>query len=103
MQLHGGRSRDENVAYTNFLILHEYKVGELPVVDRKTPAMSLLITYGLPTTDGSVASEYKHPTDIRAAFKDDRDRDYRMLLEWLQSLSIERPDYGIDMSKPPPH
>ncbi len=93
-QIYGGRRLRGNTLYTNFFFLHEYKVGEHSVIDRNNVRESLLLTYGLPPSPGD--SKLNHPTTIRPVFADTDDRAYRAVHDWLATLTIERPDYGID-------
>lgn len=97
-RLIGGRSHATNASYANFLIMHEYSVDGLRVINRDLPGRSLLLTYGLPSGSGEDAKPYNHPTDIAPIFPNDGDRHYQVLLDWLSSLSIDRPDYGIDLT-----
>lgn len=95
-QLLAGRSLSPNDSYANFLRMHEYQVGTQRVINRDQPGRSLLLTYALPPHQ--VADQTgRHPTEIMPVFQSSDDRDYQTLLEWLSSLSITRPDYGIDL------
>lgn len=96
-QIYGGRVRD-NVAYTNFLIMHEYRVGEQELLNRNAPENSLILTYGLPPQPGDAGRN--HPTPIEPVYRNTSDRDYQTILAWLESLALERPDYGIDLKAP---
>jgi len=94
-RLHATRTLSANATHANFLIMHEYQAGGERVINRDQPARSLLLTYGLPPAQGPDPQAPKHPTDIAPVFPDVDHRDYKAVLEWLSSLSIERPDYGI--------
>jgi hypothetical protein len=98
-QIYGDRRPSTNVAYTNFLVLHEYKVGLEEVINRITPEKSLLLTYSLPPDPA--APKLNHPAPITPPYVRTDDRDYIKLLNWVKSLDLDRPDYGIDISKPP--
>lgn len=99
-RLQGGRSLGTNVAYANFIAMQSMKVDDHPLINRNTPKRSLLLTYGLPAVPGDDFKAYNHPVDISPIFKDQDDRDYRMILDWLRSLDIEKPDYGIATGRP---
>ncbi len=92
-QIYGGRVRD-NVAYTNFLAIHERSVGEQKLINRNAPEKSLVLTYGLPPQPG--ADDLKHPIPIRPAYADTNNREYQKIIGWLNALALERPDYGIN-------
>ncbi len=95
-QMFGGRGVRGNALYTNFYVLHELKVGDLALINRNNIDESLILTYGLPPRPGE--SNLNHPIPIRAVFRDTDDRKYQAVYEWLRSLTIDRPDYGIDLS-----
>ncbi|MEE9293925.1 MAG: hypothetical protein V3W34_03025 [Phycisphaerae bacterium] len=98
--LYGGRSLRDNVVYTNFLVLHEYERDHERLINRKSPERSLLLTYGLPPTGGN--DSLNHPTPIDVVYqKGTQDRNYQTVFEWLQSLDLEYPDYGIDLKTAP--
>lgn len=99
-RLSGGRSLGANLVYSNYLVMHELEVGERRLVNRNSPDRSLILSYGLPPRAGDDAKPLNHPTDISAVFKNEGDADYQTVLEWLQSLDLRQPDYGIDLSKP---
>lgn len=99
-RLTGGRSLGTNVAYANFLVMHEFEVDNRRLVNRNSPERSLILSYGLPRRAGDDAKPFNHPIEIPAVFETEGDADYITLLEWLRSLDLKRPDYGIDLSKP---
>lgn len=101
-QLHGGRSPKTNAVYANFLLLQDYRVGEKPVIDRNQPSESLLLTYGLPPRSTASAKPFNHSTALTPIFADEQQADYQAVLQWLQSLPFARPDYGVDLTPPPP-
>ncbi len=84
-----------NVGYANYLMLHQTAVGKGYLIDRDQPERSLLLTYGLPASQVKNAAAV-HPIPIRPTFRDRNDRDYNLVLDWLSSLAIERPDYGVN-------
>ena len=99
-RLSGGRSLGTNVYYANYLAMHEFEVGHQRVINRNSPDRSLILTYGLPRLPGDDAAPYNHPTDIRPVFESEQDAKYKTVLEWIRSLDLIQPDYGIDLSKP---
>jgi hypothetical protein len=91
-------------AYTNFLLLQEYKMTvngkERSMIDRTRPEDSLVLLMGLPPRDSSVP----HPDvqNFRPVFRGSNDRNYQSILDWMEhSLGALPPDYGIDLHKPP--
>jgi hypothetical protein len=95
-QLFTGRALSPNASYANYLRMHEHKAGNERLINRDQPGRSLLLSYGLPNEE--VAEETRrHPSDIMPVFQSPDDREYRTVLNWLSSLSIRRPDYGIEL------
>jgi len=90
-----GGSKEE-LDYTNFFILESYEKGGLDMVDRGNPDKSLLLQYGLTRK----LAEFRHPKEIPPAFSDTTDRKYVLLRDWIRSLAIPRPVYGVKY-KPP--
>lgn len=91
-------------AYTNFLILQNYEVktkgGNLPVINHTRPEDSLLLQYGLSRD----VARFPHPKTqgLTPFFRGMNDARYKEVLNWLsQSLTPVKPDYGIDLTKPP--
>lgn len=97
-RIHGGRSLRTHAVYANFFLMHEYERDDRRLIDRNQPKRSLLLVYGLPADPE--AKRLEHPTPIRRVFRDEDDDRYRTVLDWLRSLDIQRPDYGIDLSAP---
>ena len=95
-QLLGGRSLGPNESYANFLRMHEHQVGTERVINRDQPGQSLLLTYALPPHQVAEQTR-RHPTEIMPIFQSSTDQDYQTVLDWLTSLSITRPDYGIKL------
>lgn len=95
-QLFTGRALSPNASYANYLRMHEHKAGNERLLNRDQPGRSLLLSYGLPDEE-VVEESRRHPYDIKPAFQSLEDRDYRTVLQWLSSLSITRPDYGIEL------
>ncbi len=122
-RLHTDPTMSTEVLYTNFLILDNYEYtaeagveAERPhqeakkpededveetgrrkvyrMIDRDRPEYSLLLEYGLP---GEVA-ESPHPTppEFIPVFRNRRDRQYQIVLNWISALQLPRPDYGIE-------
>ena len=99
-RIYTGRRLSSNQVYTNFLLMHEFAVGTERLIDRDFPERSTLLRFGLPRAD-ELTSDHpsNHPRDIEPAFKDTRDKKYRRILDWIETLSIPTPDYGIRLDR----
>jgi hypothetical protein len=95
--LQGGVSIKSNAAYANFLILHDTEVGSEWIINRNDPERSLLLAWGLSRDAGGPIAGTKHPTPIKPVYRGMEGPDYGVVYEWLNSLAIDRPDYGIDL------
>ncbi len=93
-----GRRLRTAQSYAVFVMLHQYEMEAGQVIDRQNPADSLLLKYFLPPGPDKAKN---HPVDIRPAFPDENDRDYKKILDWILSLDLEEPDYGIDLTAAP--
>jgi hypothetical protein len=112
---HGGRNagkfvlfnnnteRDE-VAYTNFYILQNYKQSlgdkEYSMIDRTYPERSILAYFSL----SPEASELKHPEIKGQTYKpiaaNKSAPAYRTLIEWMKELQAGDANYGIKYDLP---
>ena len=101
--LYTDRVMSKNKVYTNYLIMHDYRVGDKRLINRDIFKQSLLLTYGfheLPAALGKLNPSYKHPGDIKAIYRGVNDPKYRDIRDWLESLSSLEPDYGISPEPP---
>ena len=96
-------SRDGKINYTNFIILAgatDKTSGRM--LDRDTPLDSLLLEYLLPKTVAK--KKHWHPDTkkaIRNLFKDREQPAFKIIRDWISSLSAPGyPDYRLDY-KPP--
>jgi len=85
--------------YADFIIMETYPAKAGAMIDHTIPKRSLLLTYALPPK--MVPSGLTHPTPIRSTIRSPEDPKYKMLLDWLNSLPREIPDYGITLPKWP--
>ena len=95
--LYTDRVMSKNKAYTNYLIMHDHRVGGKRLINRDIPKESLLLTYGLLELQPGLDPTYKHPGEIIPIFRGPNDAKYRAIREWLESLSTLTPDYGISL------
>ena len=100
-KLFNAPARDGKITYTNFIILagaSDKKAGRM--LDRDTPQDSLLLEYLLPKS----VAKYPHPDTkktIRNLFKDREQPAYKIISDWISSLSAPGyPDYRLEY-KPP--
>ncbi|MCK4660536.1 MAG: hypothetical protein KAV82_13530 [Phycisphaerae bacterium] len=98
--IYNGRMLSKNKVYTNYLLMHNYRVGNKRVINRDTPRKSLLLTYGFRELPPGLDPTYKHPVEIKPVFSGANDPKYRAVCEWLDSLSALEPDYGISLKQP---
>jgi hypothetical protein len=96
--LYTDRLLSKNKVYTNYLILHGYRVGDKRVIKRDTPLASLLLTYGFLELPAGLDPSYKHPTEIPALYRNATDPKYETVRQWLESLSAIEPDYGVSVA-----
>lgn len=74
----------EDVAYTNFLILTRTGTRGEPMIDRATPADSLLLQYGLPRDQ----AKFPHPDvkGFKPYFNNTKDASFTNAADWITSL-----------------
>jgi hypothetical protein len=102
-RLYSDKVLSKNLVYTNYLIMHELSRGDERLIDRDFPERSLLLSYGLPDVAPGPDHPTNHPVAIDPPFSDRNDRNgrkYRQILDWLESLSVPAPDYGISLELP---
>lgn len=99
-RLYHERARSKNLVYTNYLIMHEFTHGDERLIDHDFPERSLLLAYGLPEADPGPDHPTNHPVAIDPPFRDRNDRKYRRILDWIESLGVPAPDYGISLEPP---
>ena len=96
------QAENEAAAYTDFIILqrfsHTYGTRRFLMIDRETPAQSLLLQYLLPPE----FSDQPHPgkSSYRGALHNRQDPRYKQVANWVSNqLPIPAPDYGfIDLT-----
>ena len=91
----GGAATTEQI-YTNFYIMSMYAGKDGKMFDRDSPEKSLIMQYSLPWSSAAI----KHPkVDIRK-IPNMQDNRYRGMYDWIRSLTIPRPNYGITFELP---
>ncbi len=96
LPLVGGRPTSVGEAYTNFYVLSGYVgAGGVPMIDRRNPAESLLLQWGLPRERAT------HPAPVgidgwQPAFRDVDDPRFQQIVAWIGTLFPNPPaNYGI--------
>ncbi|MEM1212417.1 MAG: hypothetical protein AAGI68_08985 [Planctomycetota bacterium] len=89
---------DQREAYTNFYILSQYSYDGRPLINRDSPEDSLLLQWGLPRD----AARFPAPLveNWEPYFNGIEDRRYTELVEWVRSLFVPEPTYGIQYVAP---
>ena len=92
-------ARNENVDYTDFLILDSFLAKNgLQVIQRDNPEDSLLLQFGLPGNQ----AKHRHPKEKSPAFASHNSPLYKATLDWIMSLKRPlHPEYGLKSL--PPH
>jgi hypothetical protein len=82
--------------YTNFYILNMYTNKDGQMINRDDPGKSLILQYSLPWSMATA----KHPSvDIRK-LPNPSDARYQSGEQWIRSLMIPKPNYGIAFEVP---
>lgn len=91
--------RNDNVDYTNFLILDSFHTKKgLQVIRRDEPEESLLLQFGLPDTQ----AKHRHPKDKNPAFSSLKSGVGKQTKDWILSLKRPlHPEYNLKGN--PPH
>ena len=96
--LHNRDWKDENIRYTNLLILLRTRIDTLPLIDPEKPTDSLLFQYALPKTE----ARRPHPdvrgwTPMLSSGKRGLQEDF---IDWVRSMRLPRGDYPIEFTPP---
>jgi len=102
--LYSNNTERDEVAYTNFYILQNYKQSfgdkEYSMIDRTYPDRSILAQFALSPD----ASELKHPEIKGQTYKpiapNRSSPGYRTIVGWMKNLQAGEPDYGIKYDLP---
>jgi hypothetical protein len=96
--LHNREWKDDNVRYTNMLILLRTRIDTLPLIDPEKPTDSLIFQYALPKTE----ARRPHP-DVRGwspVLTSGRRGLQEDFVDWIRSMRLPRGDYPIDYTPP---
>ncbi|MEX0653763.1 MAG: hypothetical protein WD534_10440 [Phycisphaeraceae bacterium] len=88
----------DGTVYTNFYLLDQYRNEHGRMIDRATPARSLLLQHGL-ARDAAI---HPHPDTPgwRPHFRNTEDARFQRYAQALRQLYQPAPDYGIDFPNP---
>jgi hypothetical protein len=88
--------RNDQHAYTTYILIDGYTEGRRRMIDRVRPVDSLLLQYGLPEE----FAKYRPGRKLPEIYNGRRDRRYRRVLAWIRSLEIPHPKYGLAYEPP---
>lgn len=89
---------DDRISYTNFYILQAWSRGGHRLIDRENSKKSLLLQHGLPQKLAS----HPHPKRIDVAYRSQKDRNYKLVEDWIKDLRypLLPPGYRIQYKLP---
>ena len=96
-----GSPTSDTYAYTSFVLLDEMATAYGPLLDRTNPEDSALLYYLMRPED----TDRGHPPvkrgpAFKAVIRDREDRQYEAVLDWINSLRVPRPEYGLKYRNP---
>ena len=96
--LHNRDWKDDNVRYTNMLILLRSRIDTLPLIDSEKPTDSLIFQYALPKTE----ARRPHPdvrgwTPVLTSGRHGLQEDF---VDWVRSMRLSRGEYPVDYTPP---
>jgi hypothetical protein len=100
-RLPSNADRNEEAAYTTFVILDSLQTRHGPLINRDDPAASALLSYLLPPENNPQA----HPPvgkarRVEPVLRTRRTPAYQKVLEWIDSLRTPHTSYGLDYVVP---
>jgi hypothetical protein len=100
-RLYTGRHLSPNEVYTDYLLLIGFERGNEKMINRSFADRSLLLHYGLKDAVVDQFHPSRHPTEIEPVYPSTSDRDYVAVQDWIQTLDVIPPEYGINLTEPP--
>ena len=98
-----GSKQSESFAYTSFYLLDSMNTEHGRMINREDPQSSALAGFMLPRED----SEQPHPEVPRGGgprfkpiIKGPSDRNLTVVLDWISSLALPRPEYKLEYKLP---
>jgi hypothetical protein len=97
--LHRRNFKDDNVRYTNLLILERLKLDpEWPLINYDKPEDSLIIQYGLPRE--SARKPHPRVDGWKPVFSPINQKMKGDTIEWIMAMMQPRPEYPVDYEPP---
>jgi hypothetical protein len=96
--LHNRDWKDDNVRFTNLMILLRTRIDTLPLIDPEKPTDSLIFQFALPKTE----ARRPHP-DVRGwspVLTSGRRGLQEDFVDWLRSMRMPRGDYPVEYTPP---
>lgn len=91
-----GSRQNEAVAYTVFALLDRTRTAAGPLLNRDDPSNSVLLDYMLPQKDATRPHPDVGPgRKLTPIVKSTSDRNYQMVLDWINTLRVPHPDYQL--------
>lgn len=92
----GGATSGEQYAYAVFALLDRMETSKGPLIHRDLPEQSVLLSFLLPQEE----TIHGHPPvgrgpRFRPVARRPDDPNYRVVLDWIDSLAMPRPDYQL--------
>ena len=97
-----GSKQSEPFAYTSFFLLDSMNTEHGRMINRNDPHSSALLGFMLPQAE----SEQPHPEVKRGGprfapvFRRRSERNFTAVLDWISSLALPRPEYGLKYKLP---
>lgn len=91
-----GPQQGEPFAYTTFALLDGMHTPSGPMIDRENPPQSVLLGYLLPAAQTSRPHPPVKRGRLAPPLRSALDPEYLAIIEWIGSLRIPRPDYGLE-------
>ncbi|MSR19305.1 MAG: hypothetical protein EXS00_09155 [Phycisphaerales bacterium] len=96
--LHQRNYKDDQVRYTNLLILLKSRFADGPLIDFDDPRSSLLVQYAL--TPGEARHPHPPVRGWKAVFVPTSRRLLEETERWIRSMYVPRPEYPVDYTPP---
>ncbi|MCG3128684.1 MAG: hypothetical protein CHACPFDD_03574 [Phycisphaerae bacterium] len=91
-----GSRQNEAVAYTVFAVLDRTRTAAGPLLNRDDPSNSVLLDFMLPPKEANRPHPDVGPgRKLTPIVKSTSDRNYQMVLDWINSLRVPHPDYQL--------
>jgi hypothetical protein len=100
-RLPAGSPSSDTYAYTTFVLLDQMETRHGPLLDRDDPGNSALLHDLLPQKDNDKGHPpVGHGPSFQGVIRDQEDRLYATVLNWINSLRVPHPAYGLTYTNP---